>query len=94
MNREELFQGCRIIVQQVLEQLDQKRTAEGFSLLIQQMQPVQDSIMELADGEFLLPEDIQQLSKYLLQALENKDAVLLYDVLKYALLDVLNQLLG
>ena len=94
MNREELFQGCRIIVQQVLEQLDQKRTAEGFSLLIQQMQPVQDSIMELADGGFLFPEDIQQLSKYLLQALENKDAVLLYDVLKYALLDVLNQLLG
>lgn len=85
--------NVREVLQQTDSLLDENKYSEGFAYFVQKISVVQDYLLFLANGEFLPVEIINQMSDFLLQAIEHNDRLLLRDVVKYAMLDVAEQLL-
>ncbi|MEG0973056.1 MAG: hypothetical protein RSE55_09830, partial [Lachnospiraceae bacterium] len=59
----------------------------------QQMRIMELAILQLGTGGYVPVDEINEMTNFLVQAMENRDGVLLRDIMKYAMLDVLNQLL-
>lgn len=81
------------LMEQLVEKINIGKNAEAFGCLTEQIGLFQEYLLFLTENEVLLDEDIQRLSVLLLQAMENRDSILLKDVVKYGFLDITNQLL-
>lgn len=71
-----------------------KQNDQAFQLFISHMEEFNEFLLWMEQEQVIGELEFQNLVKYLFQALENRDNVLLQDVVLYALLDIINQLLG
>lgn len=70
-----------------------KQNEQAFQLFLAHMSEINEFLLWIDQERVIEEADFQSLVKYLLQATENRDSVLLQDVILYALLDIINQLL-
>ncbi|MEG1362811.1 MAG: hypothetical protein RSC69_09705 [Lachnospiraceae bacterium] len=89
----EIFKEAKGVVQQIIESIDKNENKIAFQILSQQMRIMELAILQLGTGGYVPVDEINEMTNFLVQAMENRDGVLLRDIMKYALLDVLNQLL-
>lgn len=83
----------KTILESITQSLEEKRRDEAFRKVGEYIQEIQQFILFLAQYEILSTDDVNQISNLLVQALQERDGVLLTDVIKYGLLDVTKQLL-
>lgn len=93
MDREEQFKATRELILRILPFLEEGNEREAFQQVNSNISTIQNTLVTLQSDQFLTPQQVEDMARFLVQALENKDRVLLEDVLEYALLDVMNQLL-
>ncbi|MEG1596525.1 MAG: hypothetical protein RR364_08815 [Lachnospiraceae bacterium] len=89
----EIFKEAKGVVQQIIESIDKSENKIAFQILNQQMRIMELAILQLGTGGYVPVDEINEMTNFLVQAMENRDGVLLRDIMKYAMLDVLNQLL-
>ena len=91
---EEKLLTLKVEIKKMEELWTKKQNEQAFQLFLAHMSEVNEFLLWI-DRERVIDEDaFQSLVKYLFQAIENRDSVLLEDVVQYALLDMINQLLG
>ena len=67
---------------------------EAFLLFTQNLPKLQTFLLWIETEQVLEKQDFEQLMGYLYQAIENKDHILLEDVMYYGIRDIITQLLG
>ncbi len=67
---------------------------EAFLLFTQNLPNLQSFLLWMETEQVLEKQDFEQLMGYLYQAIENKDHILLQDVMYYGIRDIIVQLLG
>ena len=67
---------------------------EAFLLFTQNLPNLQSFLLWMETEQVLEKQDFEQLMGYLYQAIENKDHILLEDVMYYGIRDIITQLLG
>ena len=67
---------------------------EAFILFTETLPMLQKFILWIEREHVLSPQNFEKLVVYLYQAIENKDHILLEDVMCYGVLDIVRQLLG
>lgn len=67
---------------------------EAFLLFTQNLPKLQTFLLWIETEQVLEKQDFEQLMGYLYQAIENKDHILLQDVMYYGIRDIIVQLLG
>ena len=67
---------------------------EAFLLFTQNLPNLQSCLLWMETEQVLAAKDFEQLMGYLYQAIENKDHILLEDVMYYGIRDIITQLLG
>jgi len=91
---EEKLLALKAEIKKMDELWAKKQNEQAFQLFLRQMKEINEFLIWV-DQERVIDEDaFQSLVKYLFQSIENRDSVLLEDVVRYALLDIINQLLG
>lgn len=80
-------------IEKMEELWNQKKNEAAFQLFTLHMSEINEFLLWMEQEQVLVQKDYQNLLNYLLQAIENKDSVLLQDVTRYVLLDIINQLL-
>lgn len=73
---------------------EKNKRDEAFLLFTQNLQKLQSFLLWLEMEQVLEKQDFEQLIGYLYQAIENKDHILLQDVMYYGIRDIIIQLLG
>lgn len=81
-------------IQQMEDLWKQRKNEQAFQLFLEHMNEIHEFLLWVEQEQVIEKEDFQRLVKYLYQAIENRDSVLLQDVVLYALLDIINQLLA
>lgn len=88
-----ILENMKGIFESIAGALEERKKNSAFQQLNENIDSIQEYILFFANNEILAIEQINQISLILVQAMQERDAVLLLDVIKYALLDVTNQLL-
>ena len=73
---------------------EKNKKNEAFLLFTQNLQKLQTFLLWMETEQVLAKQDFEQLMGYLYQAIENKDHILLQDVMYYGIRDIIVQLLG
>lgn len=81
-------------IEKMEELWKQKQNEQAFQLFLKHMEEFNEFFLWIEQEQVIGEADFQRLVKFLFQAIENRDSVLLQDVVLYAILDIVNQLLG
>lgn len=73
---------------------EENKKDEAFLLFTQNLPNLQSFLLWMETEQVLAAKDFEQLMGYLYQAIENKDHILLEDVMYYGIRDIITQLLG
>ena len=73
---------------------EENKKDEAFLLFTENLPTLQHFLLWMENEQVLSTEDFGHLVGFLYQAIENKDHVLLEDVMYYGILDIIRQLLG
>ena len=73
---------------------EENKKDEAFLLFTKNLPALQHFLLWMESEQVLSAENFEQLVGFLYQAIENKDHILLEDVVYYGLLDIIKQLLG
>ncbi len=76
----------------IMDRIENKKNSEAFETLNKNIALIQNFILLLVDEGVIPEEDAIKLSEYVIQAMENRDGLLLFDVTKYALFSIYQQL--
>ncbi len=90
----EFLEIVKNTVLSILAKIDNGERKAAFQLYREEVGKINAFMMFLEENRIIGEKELQELLKFTVQALENEDAFLLEDVLKYAILDIIEQLEG
>lgn len=73
--------------------LDEKQTEEAFTTLKEHIGIVQQYLVFLLNNNIIPEKEVEELSNHIVEAMENRDGLLLDDVIRYALYSIYVQLM-
>lgn len=94
MGNSEIVSEMKELSEEILGLIDQKEISQAFDKLKKGNDKLQNFFTFLDTNDILSEEDFRELLTFFLQSMEMEDSILLEDVLRYSILDVIRQLLG
>jgi len=94
MSVEEFFELVKCTINPIVEALEKKQQDEAFRLYRESVHIMESYLTFLQENQILKGEEIAKLADMQVQAVENGDAFLLEDIVKYGIMDVIEQLEG
>lgn len=90
----EFLHSVREAVMPILVHIEKGERSEAFSEYRKNIGAVNGFVIFLEENSVIAQEDLRQMLTNLVQAIEQEDLFLLEDILRYAVLDIIEQLEG